>query len=267
MFHIESQNSMYVKTAGRSLLAQGLVKGKKWFSLTADYAFGHDLLRVAKRFMEANGGNFAADKLVPTDATDFSPLLLEIRNAKPDLVISNLAGNQITNFLKQYSEFGLNFPVAGFGFDTALAWGAGKGNFLGTWPVVWHHLIDTPASKKFVADFTKRYGRPPENQAWGDYNAIKLIAQAMRETKSIESAKLVEHFEKGAKFPLMKTRDGYFRTTDHQMMHEMYTVQALPAAQVKNNYDLFTSSPPVPAPNEPLEVIAATAEENQCTMA
>ena len=33
-----------------------------------------------------NGGEFAADKLVPTDATDFSPLLLEIRNAKPDLV-------------------------------------------------------------------------------------------------------------------------------------------------------------------------------------
>jgi branched-chain amino acid transport system substrate-binding protein len=267
MFHIESQNSMYVKTAGRSLMTQGLVKGKKWFSLTADYAFGHDLLRVAKRFMEANGGNFAADKLVPTDATDFSPLLLEIRSAKPDLVISNLAGNQITNFLKQYSEFGLNFPVAGFGFDTALAWGAGKGNFLGTWPVVWHHLIDTPASKKFVADFTKRFGRPPENQAWGDYNAIKLTAQAMKETKSIESTKIIEHFEKGAKFPLMKTRDGYFRKSDHQMMHEMYTVQALPAAQIKNNYDIFTSSPPVPGANEPLEVIAATAEENQCTMA
>ena len=84
-----------------------MVKGKKWFSLTADYAFGHDLLKVAKRFMEANGGQFAADELVPTDATDFSPFLLKIRNAKPDLVVSNLAGNQITNFLKQYSEFGL----------------------------------------------------------------------------------------------------------------------------------------------------------------
>ncbi len=73
MFHVERQNSMYVKSCGRSLMAQGLVKGKKWFSLTADYAFGHDLLKVAKRFMEANGGQFAADKLVPTDATDFSP--------------------------------------------------------------------------------------------------------------------------------------------------------------------------------------------------
>ena len=118
MFHVESQNSMYVKTCGRSLQQQGLVKGKKWFSLTADYAFGHDLLKVAKRFMSGNGGQLAADKLIPTDLTDFSAMLIEIRNAKPDLVISNLAGNQITNFLKQYAEFGLNFPIAGFGFDT-----------------------------------------------------------------------------------------------------------------------------------------------------
>ncbi len=264
MFHVESQNSMYVKTAGRSLMAQNLVKGKKWFSLTADYAFGHDLLRVAKRFMEANGGQFAADKLVPTDATDFSGLLLEIRNAKPDLVISNLAGNQITSFLKQYSEFGLTFPVAGFGFDTALAWGAGKENFGGTWPVVWHHLIATDGSKKFVAAFTKKYGKPPENQAWGDYIAVKILAQAITETKSTDAVKIIEHFEKGAKFDLLKTREGYFRPSDHQMMHEMYTVTALPAAQVKNNYDLFTSSPPVPGPNEPLEAIAATAEENVC---
>ena len=267
MFHIESQNSMYVKTCGRSLLQDGMVKGRKWFSLTADYAFGHDLLRVAKRFMEANGGQFAADKLVPTDATDVSPLLLEIRSAKPDLVISNLAGNQITNFIKQYVEFGLDYPVAGFGFDTALAWAAGKGNFLGTWPLVWHHMIQTPASQKFVADFRKRYNRPPENQAWGDYNAMKLIAQAMVETKSTDSTKLVEHFEKGAKFPLMKTRDGYFRKADHQMMHEMYAVKALAPQAQKNDYDLFTSSGPIPGPNEPLEIIAATAEENECRMA
>jgi branched-chain amino acid transport system substrate-binding protein len=53
MFHIESQNSMYVKTCGRSLLAQGLVRGKKWFSLTADYAFGP---RPAARGEEVHGG-------------------------------------------------------------------------------------------------------------------------------------------------------------------------------------------------------------------
>ena len=52
MFHVESKNSMYVNAVGRSFLKQGLVAGKRWYSLTADYAFGHDLLRVAKRFMQ-----------------------------------------------------------------------------------------------------------------------------------------------------------------------------------------------------------------------
>src|SRR5207249_9904748 len=104
-----------------ALLRDGMVKGKKWYSLTADYAFGHDLLKVAKRFMAANGGTFTADELVPTDVADFSPFLLKIRNAKPDLVVSNLAGAQITNFMKQYLEFGLPYPVAGFGFAPARA--------------------------------------------------------------------------------------------------------------------------------------------------
>jgi branched-chain amino acid transport system substrate-binding protein len=139
-------------------------------------------------------------------------------------VISNLAGNQITNFLKQYTEFGLTFPVAGFGFDTGVAWAAGKGNFLGTWPLVWHHLLDDARVEEVRGRFPQRYNRPPENQAWGDYNAMKLTAQAMAETKSIDATKIVEHIEKEAKFPLMKTRDGYFRKSDHQMMHEMYTV-------------------------------------------
>jgi branched-chain amino acid transport system substrate-binding protein len=264
MFHIEAQNSMYVKAVGRSLVRDGLVRGKKWYSLTADYAFGHDLLKVAKRFMSENGGNHAGDDLIPTDLSDFSPFLLKIRQARPDIVIINLAGTQTTNFLKQYSEFGLAFPVAGFGFDTALAWGAGKGNFGGIWPVVWHHLIETPGSKAFVAGFQRKWNRMPENQAWGDYCSLKVVAQTIAETKSTDPVKIVEHLEKGAKFDLLKTREGYFRASDHQMMMEMYAITALPTAQVKNQYDLFTSSPAVPGPGESLEAIAATADENQC---
>lgn len=267
MFHIEGANSMYVKAAGQAIDREGLVKGKKWYSLTADYAFGHDLLKVAKRFMESKGGQFAADELVPTDATDFSAYLLKIRQARPDLVIANLAGNQVTNFLKQYSEYGLPFRVAGFGFDTALAWGAGKGNFFGTWPLVWHHLVDTPSSKKFVADFTKRHNKPPENQAWGDYNALKILTQAMNEAKTTEGIKLVEHFDKGAKFDIMKKREGFFRPRDHQMMMEMYAIEALPAAEIKNPWDVFKELGAVPGAGEDLESIAPSAEEAACNMA
>ena len=266
MFHTEAANTMYVYAAGQALLRDGMVKGKKWYSLTADYAFGHDLLKAAKRFMQANGGEFAADELVPTDAADFSAYLLKIRNAKPDIVISNLAGAQITNFMKQYTEFGLPFPVAGFGFDTAVAWGAGKGNLTGIWPLVWSHLEPTPTARRFVDAFTRKYGKPPDNQAWGDYLSLKHLAQAMNELKTTDSTKVAEHMEKGAKFDVLKTREGYYRNWDHQLMQQMYTVRFLPAAQVTNQWDLFAMSAPVPADNQSLEVIAPTREDNNCTM-
>jgi len=266
MFHVESQNSMYVKTVGRALLAQNRVKGQRWYSLTADYAFGHDLVRVARRFMDAHGGQFAADEMVPTDAADFSAYLLKIRQAKPDMVVSNLAGVQITNFLKQYAEFGLDFPVAGFGFDTAVAWGAGQGNFFGTWPLVWHHLIGTPGSQAFVQNFSKKYGKPPENQAWGDYISLQILARTMNEIKSTDAPAIIAHWEKGAKFDVLKTREGYFRAYDHQLMHEMYAVEALRTKDLKNRWDIYKPSDPVPGPNESLEVIAATREENVCNM-
>jgi branched-chain amino acid transport system substrate-binding protein len=105
MFHIEAANTMYVKAVGEALLRGGQVKGKKWYSLTADYAFGHDLLKVTQRWFAANGATHAGGDLVPTDLNDFSPYILKLRQNRPDLVMINLAGNQTTNFLKQYNEF------------------------------------------------------------------------------------------------------------------------------------------------------------------
>lgn len=267
MFHTEAANSMYVRAVGRSLLRDNMVKGKKWYSLTADYAFGHDLLRVAKKFMTDNGGQFAADELVATDVTDFSPYLLKIRQARPDLVVSNLAGNQITNFIKQYTEYGLQFPVAGFGFDTAVAWGAGEDNFGGIWPVVWHHDVDSASSKAFVDAFGKRYGKPPENQAWGDYLSLKMLTQAMTEIKSTDSAKLVEHLEKEPQFDILKARKGYFRAYDHQLVGEMYTMTRKPKGAAKDKWDWLALGSSVPAASESLEVLAPSKEEKACTMA
>jgi len=266
MFHVEAANSMYVNTLGRALLTQDMVKGKKWYFLTADYAFGHDLTRVASKFLAANGGIIAGEDKVPTDATDYSAYLVKIRQAKPDIVISNLAGTQITSFMKQYSEYGLPFAVAGFGFDTALAWGAGADNFLGTWPVIWHHDVDSPTSKAFVAEFMKRNGKPPENQAWGDYLAMQIMAKSMNDLKSVDALKVIEYLEKGAQFDVLKGRNGYFRDWDHQLMQEMFTVTPKKKADVKDKWDFLKLGPAVPSANESLEIIAPTRQENSCNL-
>jgi len=265
MFHIEAANSMMVTAVGTYLKTENMIKGKKWYSLTADYAFGHDLFRVAKKFVTENGGEFIGEELVPTDATDFSPYLLKIRQAQPDIVASNLAGNQITNFIKQYAEYGLQFPITGFGFDTAVAWGAGKGNFSGIWPLIWHHMVDTPSSKKFVDAFTKKYGKPPENQCWGDYNSLKIVAQSFTEMKSADPQKLAEHLRKGAKFDILKSREGYFRAYDNQMVQEMYAVRAKDPDKMKDQWDIYDPLGSVPGPNEDLEVLAPP-KDGTCKM-
>lgn len=256
MFHIEAANSMYVEGVGNYLLRENLVKGKKWYTLTADYAFGHDLARVARGFLQKHGGQLVGDELVPTDATDFSPYLLKIRQARPDVVASNLAGNQITNFIKQYAEYGLPYPVAGFGFDTVVAWGAGKGNFSGIWPLVWHHLVDTPSSKTYVAAFSKKYGKLPDNQSWGDYNSLKIVAQSMNETKSADPQNLAQHLRKGAKFNVGKAREAYFRAYDNQMIMEMYAVRAKEASKMKDQWDIYDPLGSVPGPTDDMEVLA-----------
>ena len=94
------------------------------------------------------------DELVATDVTDFSPYLLKIRQAKPDVVCSNLAGNQVTTLIKQYVEFGLRYPIVGFNLNTADARAAGDGNLSGTWPTAWYHTLDVPASKTFWRSLT-----------------------------------------------------------------------------------------------------------------
>jgi branched-chain amino acid transport system substrate-binding protein len=265
-FHTDIPNTVMVNTVGKALLRDGMVKDKKFFTLTADYIFGHDLLAAAKRFFSANQGNLIGDELIATDVTDFSPYLLKIRQAKPDVVCSNLAGNQVTTLIKQYAEFDLPFPIVGFNLNTADAWAAGEGNLSGTWPTVWYHTLDVPSSKTFVASFTKKYGKPPENHAWIEYMAFKMMAQAMNANKTADTEPLIAYFEKETEFDILKARKGHFRAWDHQLIQEAYTFSPKPKGEAKDKWDLITLGAAVPGPNEPMEVLNPTKEQNPCTL-
>jgi len=265
-FHVDIPVTVMVNAAGQALLRDGHIKGKRIFCLTSDYLFGHDLAKAAKAFIAANGGTIVGDELTATDTTDFSPFLLKIRQAKPDLVATNLGGNQVTNFVKQYAEFGLPYQVAGFNLNTADAWAAGEGNLAGIWPTVWHHDLDTPGSKAFVAAFRKKYGKPPENHAWIEYVSLKIMAQAMNATKGTDTEKLIKYFESQAEFDLLKTRKGYFRAWDHQLIQEAYPFTVKPKGQAKDKWDFLKFGDAVPAPSQPLEIINPAKEQNACVL-
>ena len=263
-FHCDIPNTVMVNAVGTALSQKGMVKGKKFFTLTADYIFGHDLLKAAKAFFAANDANLIGDELIATDVTDFSPYLLKVRQAKPDIVCCNLAGNQVTNLVKQYAEFGFPYPLVGFNLNTGDAWAAGEGNLSGTWPTVLYHTLDNPASKAFVASFTKKYDKPPENHAWIDYITLKLVAQAINETKSTDSDALIAHFEKQTQFEIMKARKAYFRSWDHQLVQQAYPFTVKPKNEMKDKWDMLVLGDAVPG--QPLESIYPTQAQNPCEM-
>jgi len=265
-FHVDIPSTVMVNAVGKALVRDNMMKDKKFYTLTADYLFGHDLARAAKSFFDANGGKLIGDELVATDVTDFSPYLLKIRQAKPDVVCSNLAGNQVTTLVKQYAEFGLPFPIVGFNLNTADAWAAGDGNLSGTWPTVWYHTSDVPTSKIFVTNFIKKNGKPPENHAWIEYISLKIMAQAMNETRSTDTVKLVAYLERQTEFDILKGRKGYFRNWDHQLMQEAYPFTVKEKGKARDKWDLLALGAAIPGPNEPLESIELTQAQNPCSM-
>ncbi len=267
MFHIEAGNTMYTKTIGTWQKAENKIKGAKWYMLTADYAFGHDLFRVSTKFLKENGGELLNNDMVPTNTQDYSAYILKIRQAKPDLVYINLAGVDQTTFLKQYKEYNLPFPLAGGVMDTIPFWGAGIDSISGHWQSLWYHGLDIPASQAFTKRFSDKSGFPPDNQAWGDYVGVKIMAQSIAETKTTDAAKIVEYLEKGASFDILKARRGSFRAWDHSLLQEMYVVKVKDKARMKDKWDIFDIVRPVPGANESLELIQPTKEENACTMA
>ncbi|WP_274427373.1 ABC transporter substrate-binding protein [Chelativorans sp. YIM 93263] len=266
MFHTEAQNVMYVNAEGQYFLEQGLVKGKKWYMLSADYAFGHDLRKGALAFTEREGAEVVGDDLVPTDAADFSSYLLSIRAANPDLVVLNLAGTQQSSFFKQFGEFGFDYTLGGFDYNTILAWAAGVDNFRGTWPCVWTHQVQTDGSQQFATQFTEKYGKPPENQAYSDFVAMKIIAKAIAEVGGTKTEDLVTYFEsEEAEFDILKSRPGRFDPATHQLLQEVYAVTAVKPSEAKNEWDIFTTSGPLPAAEKPLTELTKGSVGGECT--
>ena len=260
-FSVEGSNSQYVNTIGRYLIKQK--QYKRWYFLTSDYAFGHDLLRVSRGLLKKMGGTEVGSELIPTGSVDFSSYLLKVKAGKPDVVFQNLAGTDQTNFMKQYAEFGMTTEVAGGLIDTLLMWPVGVGAITGSFPLLWWYDLPYEGTKRFSASFIKKHGKPPENQAWGDYISVKAIAMAMTQAGTTDSKKVVEAMEK-LKFDGGKGRELYFRSWDRQLMQPFLVAVGKKKSESKDQWDIWKIEGEVPDKNESLEVIAATKEDNPC---
>jgi ADP-ribose pyrophosphatase YjhB (NUDIX family) len=65
--------------------------GKKWYIMTAAYAFGQDIKKSFTDYITSHGGTVVGADEVPVGTPDYSSYILKIRAAKPDVIVEHLS--------------------------------------------------------------------------------------------------------------------------------------------------------------------------------
>ena len=153
------------------------------YILAPNYPAGKDALAGFKRFYK---GKIAGEVYTKLGQSDYAAELANLRAAKPDAVFFFLPGGMGINFLKQYSQAGLNqsIPVFGpaFSFDARILKAVGDAAVGVHNGSQWNHDLDNAANQKFVSAFKAKYGRNPTLYASQGYDSANLIGSALKAT-------------------------------------------------------------------------------------
>src|SRR5487761_2093410 len=219
-----------------TIVAQG---GKKWFFLTADYAFGTQLRDAATKVVEAHGGKSLGEVRVPLSTSDFSSFLLQAQASGAQVLGLANAGGDFTNSLKAAQEFGITKtmrPAALLAFISdihGLGLKAAQGLILTTgW--YWDLNPETRAFAKRYFAVTKK--EPTMNQA-AYYSAVMHYLQAVKAVGSTDPDKVMAEMKK-TKINDFFAKGGYIRP-DGLMVHDMYVMQVKTPAESKYPWDYY----------------------------
>ena len=180
-FNVAWQNDSLHEAVG----SQVNEKGFKSVALVApNYPAGKDALNGFKRYYK---GKVADEIYTKLGQLDYGVELAQIRSLKPDAVYIFLPGGMGINFIKQFVDAGLSKSVQlfgpGFSADEDIIKAVGA-PMLGMFNASqWGHDMDNAQNKRFVADFSKEYGRLPSLYASQGYDAAMLMDSAVRGVK------------------------------------------------------------------------------------
>ena len=226
--------------------------GKKIAFLTADYAYGHEMVRGFQEAGKAFGVETLVDIRHPIGTTDFSTLLPRIQSLKPDILCICNFGRDQQIALKQATDFGMKktmkiiVPVLLYAGRVAAGAQAFDGVIGGT--SFYFGLEDKVASAKAFSDrFRKMHnGRVPSDYGALGYGGVKTVLMAAKAAGSVESDKVIAALE-DLKYDYYKGPQ-YYRKCDHQSVQSVLIIESK-ATPTKGDADVFNILE-IEAPNE-----------------
>ena len=216
--------------------------GKKVVYLTADYAYGHEMVRGFQRAGQPLGMQTLADIRHPLGAADYSAFLPRIQALKPDVLVLCNFGRDLVNSAKQVTDFGLKqgtqviTPVLLYTARQAGGAEAFEGIIGGT-SYYWGMEDKIPAAKAFNDAFRKAYGGavPSDYGALG-YAGVRSVLQAVKNADATDSVR-VSIALRQLKYNWYKGEQSY-RKCDHQSVQSVVIVESKSKA-MKDKYDVF----------------------------
>jgi len=216
--------------------------GKKLVYLTADYAYGHEMVRGFQRAGQAMGTQMLADIRFPLGTSDFSAFLPRIQSLKPDILVMCNFGRDQLNAIKQATDFGLKATTKIVSpvllFTARVAGGADVfDGVVGGTSYYWGMEDKVPAAKAFNDKFRKAYGGavPSDYGALG-YAGVRSVLQAVSDAKSTESMK-VSIALRQLRYNWYKG-DQFYRKCDHQSVQSVIIVESK-SKGMKDKNDVF----------------------------
>ena len=189
-----------VLVQSRMLAPYALGYGKKWYFITASYAFGQDILRASRALLKEAGGTEAGADGVPLNTAGFSSFILKIRQAQPHVVLGGLSAGDLSTFLKQWNELGMKgkIPVCEIAIGDTDIWSVGPEAATGVYTsLLWYKNPNNPPEEKaFAEGYQKKYGKPAADKAWMGWIAAKSLFESIELAKSTETDAIIDGLER-----------------------------------------------------------------------
>lgn len=174
--------------------------GKKVFFVGSDYVFPKKSIAFAKNLLEASGGQIVGEEYLPLGHTEFSSLINKIKQAKPDVVFSAVAGDSVVPFYKQYKQYGISssdIPICSIATHEGSVKGIGVDAAAGHYSSFdYFNAVDTKESKAFVEKYKATFNdnTTVTNQVEGAYHGVYLLAAALEKADKLDTESIIKAF-------------------------------------------------------------------------